>query len=129
MKRHEVGPGIVAAGGELLPDLAPEPFLPPPRHEDWEDEAWCGTEVEVFSDGSVRERGYPLSEKIFQYEDPFEAAQRGVLEELGPAMAEARYSSVRLDARSNQPRARRVSDEAARFDGRRAPPRPRAEPA
>ena len=52
---------------------------------------------QVFADGSSRARGRPLSEKIFPHEDPLGAATRGVLEELGPAMAEAEADSVWLD--------------------------------
>lgn len=55
---------------------------------------------QVFADGRVRTRGKPLSEKIFPHEDALGAATRGVLEEVGPAMAEAEEDAVWLDAES-----------------------------
>ena len=53
-----------------------------------------------FSDGSSRTRGRSLSEKCYPHEQPLEAAKRGVLEELGPAMAACDGTAITLDADS-----------------------------
>jgi len=45
---------------------------------------------QIFSDGRTRKRGLPLSEKMFPGEDALEAAERGIVEELGSAIHEKR---------------------------------------
>lgn len=45
---------------------------------------------QIFSDGRRRSRGMPLSEKMFPGEAPLDAAERGIVEELGSAIVEAR---------------------------------------
>jgi len=50
-----------------------------------------------FSCGSSRSRRRVLSEKLFPHEAPLEAARRGVLEELGTAMAARGEETITLD--------------------------------
>ena len=45
---------------------------------------------QIFSNGGTRKRGLPLSEKMFPGEAPTEAAERGIVEELGSAISEQR---------------------------------------
>jgi len=45
---------------------------------------------QIFSDGRTRKRGLPLSEKMFPGEKPLDAAERGIVEELGSAIREKR---------------------------------------
>lgn len=56
--------------------------------------------VQVLANGHVRQRGRPLSEKMMWWEQPQEAARRGVLEELGPVLKRYRSSSIAIDEKS-----------------------------
>ena len=59
---------------------------------------------QVFADGHARTRGRPLSEKIMPWEGPIEAARRGVLEELGPALgSRAKPESIMVEEESLTP--------------------------
>ena len=53
--------------------------------------------MQIFPDGSNRTRGRPLSEKVLPHEAPLDAARRGVLEELGPALGDAQEAAITLD--------------------------------
>lgn len=56
------------------------------------------------SDGNVRKRGRPLSEKMRPNEDPESAAVRGVLEELGSVIGSGNGDIVRIDPNSYEMR-------------------------
>lgn len=53
-----------------------------------QEEAHLIESTQIFSDGQVRSRRLPLSEKMFPGERWDEAAERGIVEELGSAMME-----------------------------------------
>lgn len=55
---------------------------------------------QVFADGTRKCRGRPLSEKVLPLEEPLEAARRGVVEELGPALGPEGEASIDLNESS-----------------------------
>jgi len=57
------------------------------------DETHLVESIQTFSDGRQRSRGLPLSEKMFPGETALEAAERGIVEELGSAIVEGSMRS------------------------------------
>ena len=56
--------------------------------------------AQTFSDGRVRERRIPLSEKILPQESAVQAAHRGICEELGAILLPDPNISVQADSLS-----------------------------